>query len=196
MHAFVTSQVPKTQNLSDTLEIIPETSVGIEEVRQIQHFLSRKPIQSDHNTIIIHEAHLLTIPAQNALLKTLEEPPGNSQIYLVTEFADQLLPTVLSRVEIQPENKKNTIKPKDLDKAKQLLDKLVTAKVGERLKLIDEQAFNRETALEFINQLEHLIHADLSLAPLYPKVIETRKYLKANCNVKLSLDHLVLQLPH
>ena len=38
--------------------------------------------------------------AQNALLKILEEPPGNSEIYLVTDQPNQLLPTILSRVQI------------------------------------------------------------------------------------------------
>ena len=101
MHAFLIDSSKLTiDNSFDTLVIKPDISIGIEEVRQIQHFLSRKPTQSDHNTVVIYQAHLLTIPAQNALLKTLEEPPGNSQIYLVTDFPDQLLPTVLSRVQL------------------------------------------------------------------------------------------------
>ncbi len=194
MHAFLSPNKPVLSSAIDTLEIVPETSVGIEEVRQIQHFLSRKPIQSDHNLVIIHQAHLLTIPAQNALLKTLEEPPGQSQIYLVTDFPDQLLPTVLSRVQIINQKTEIKIDGKKLKKTRELLDKLLQAKVRERLKLMDEQNFTRETALEFLNCLEYLIHQDLSLAKHYAQVVETRKYLKANCNIKLSLDNLLLGL--
>ncbi len=191
MHAFLSPSKPDVNSIIDTLEIIPEISIGIEEVRQIQHFLSRKPTQSDHNLVIIHQAHLLTIPAQNALLKTLEEPPGQSQIYLITDFADQLLPTVLSRVQIIDRKTEIKIDAKKLKKTRELLDKLLTAKIGERLKLMDEQNFTRETALDFLDQLEYLIHQDLSLAKLYKSVTETRKYLKANCNIKLCLDNFL-----
>ncbi|MEK7064310.1 MAG: hypothetical protein AAB973_01750, partial [Patescibacteria group bacterium] len=96
MHAFLIHQPPDFPDSPDTLKILPSPSIGIEEVRQIQKFLSRKPIRDDKNTVIVREAHLLTIPAQNALLKTLEEPPGNSLIYLITSSPYSLLPTVLS----------------------------------------------------------------------------------------------------
>ena len=205
MHAFLTqkSKVPvkagsgsagKSQNSMDTLEINPDTSIGIEEVRHIHHFLSRKPIQSDRNIVVIHQAHLLTLPAQNALLKTLEEPPGNSLIYLVTDYPDQLLPTVLSRVQIENRAKSIEFREKDLEKTKKILEALLAAKVGERLKLLEDQAFTRDTALQFLDQLEHIIHHNLALAPLYPLIPETRKFLKANCNLKLVISYLALKL--
>ena len=196
MHAFLTTsyQLPAV-SLTDILVIEPELSIGIDQVRQVQHFLSRKPIQSDRNIVVIRQAHLLTLPAQHALLKTLEEPPGNSQIYLVTDYPDQLLPTVLSRVQLidSPTNPRQT-DAKQLDKTQKLLGKLLAAPVGERLKLMEAQAFTRDTALLFLDQLEQLIHQDLSLAKLYPKMVATRKFLKANCNVKLTLDNLCLVL--
>ena len=190
------------------LEINPDTSIGIEEVRQIQHFLSRKPIQSESNTVIVHQAHLLTVPAQNALLKTLEEPPGNSLIYLVTDFPDQLLPTVLSRVQLENSEKRLEISKRDLEKIRKLLDELLAAGVGERLKLMEAQAFTRETALEFLDQLENIIHSDLSTpsrpsppnlggdhrGSIYKTLVDTRRYLKANCNVKLTMDNFGLNL--
>lgn len=194
MHSFVVTQAPAIPASPDVYQVVPETSIGIAEVRQIQHFLSRKPIQSDQNTVIIQQAHLLTVPAQNALLKTLEEPPSNSQIYLVTNHPDQLLPTVLSRVQVENRDQRSEVSKKDLAKIKKLLEKLLTAKTGERLKLIDDQAFTRETALQFLDQVENLIHQDLSLAHLYAGVADTRKFLKANCNVRLCLDNLVLRI--
>lgn len=202
MHAFISQDSGfKVQGSIDTLEINPDTSIGIEEVRQIQHFLSRKPIQSDQNIVVIHQAHLLTVPAQNALLKTLEEPPGNSLIYLVTDFPDQLLPTVLSRIQLEPSTYHLEPKPKDLEKARKLLEKLLSAKIGERLPIIEAEAFTRETALDFLNNLEHILHNQLysstyNLEPsTYNLICETRKYLKANCNVKLCLDNFALNTP-
>lgn len=199
MHAFVVhSSEFIVHSFVDTLEINPDTSIGIEEVRQIQHFLSRKPIQSDQNIVVIHQAHLLTIPAQNALLKTLEEPPGNSLVYLVTDFPDQLLPTVLSRIQLEPSTYHLEPSPKDLERTKKLLENLLATKVGERLTLIEAEAFTRETALEFLNNLEQILHSQILSGQLstmnYELITTTRKYLKANCNVKLCLDYLCLKL--
>ena len=203
MHAFITTNYqPPTANSPDTLEINPENSIGIEEVRQIQKFLSRKPIRDDKNTVIVREAHLLTIPAQNALLKTLEEPPGNSLIYLITSSPYSLLPTVLSRVQIT--NLPNPPDHPDLSKSQALFSKLKKAEVGERLKILEESEFTRESALAFLDKLEQLIHEQIRVTPfaaadakgvtLFNLIIETRTYLKANCSVKLSLAHLAINL--
>lgn len=190
MHAFLVHHSPDLPDSPDTLKISPDPSIGIDEIRQIQFFLSRKPMQSDHNTVVIHQAHLLTQPAQHALLKTLEEPPEGSLIYLVTSSPYSLLPTILSRVQIT--NLPNHPDLPDLSKSKALLEKLQKNGVGDRLKILEEQEFTRESALAFLDNLEHLIHQDLSLSKIYPVLVDTRKYLKANCNLKLCLSHLAL----
>ncbi len=154
-------------------------------------------MQAERNTIYIVAAHTLTVTAQNALLKTLEEPPGNAEIYLVTEFPDLLLPTVLSRVQIldnvsQPENI-------DISEIKKLVKQIKKAGVGERLELVDDQNFTRESALEFLVKLEYLVHQGITNHELptmnYELIVQTRKYLQANVNVKLAMDNLFLLLP-
>jgi replication-associated recombination protein RarA len=76
------------------------TSIGIEAVRELEQFLSLKvPGQRAINRIIIIEdAHQLTTEAQNALLKTLEEPPKGSLLLLTASHEQALLPTIRSRV--------------------------------------------------------------------------------------------------
>lgn len=69
----------------------------IEEVRTLIASLSRKPYQSKKVSVILPSAELLGQEAQNALLKTLEEPPGETDLYLLTESPEDLLPTVRSR---------------------------------------------------------------------------------------------------
>ena len=204
MHAFLVHQLPDIPDSPDTLKILPNPSIGIEEVRQIQKFLSRKPIRDGKNTVIVTQAHLLTIPAQNALLKTLEEPPGNSLVYLVTPQPDSLLPTILSRVQIT--DLPNPPGHPDLSISLALFSKLQKAGVGERLKILEEQEFTRETALKFLDKLEQLIHEQIRVTPfaaadakgvtLFNLIIETRTYLKANCNLKLCLSHLAINLSH
>lgn len=76
-------------------------AIGIETVRELEHFLSlkipgNKPIA---RIAIIEDSHLLTIEAQNALLKTLEEPPQDTALLLTTAQEQALLPTIRSRLQ-------------------------------------------------------------------------------------------------
>lgn len=74
-------------------------AIGIETIRELEHFLSLKVPSSlaIHRIVVIEDADLLTIEAQNAFLKTLEEPPAGT-IFILTSSHDQsLLPTVRSR---------------------------------------------------------------------------------------------------
>ena len=74
-------------------------AIGIEVIRELEHFLSLKvPSTADyHRAIIIQDSHKLTAEAQNALLKTLEEPPVGTIIVLTADHALSLLPTIRSR---------------------------------------------------------------------------------------------------
>ena len=68
----------------------------IEQIRQITHFLTRQPLKSDRQVVIIEDAHLMSEAPANALLKTLEEP-GNGTIILIAPSTDSLLTTIVSR---------------------------------------------------------------------------------------------------
>ena len=71
----------------DILEIDGASNTGVDDVRSLQDGIKYKPIKSRNKVIIIDEVHMLTEPAFNALLKTLEEPPPNTIfIFATTEF--------------------------------------------------------------------------------------------------------------
>lgn len=76
-----------------------EKSISIEKVRELEHFLSRKVPGDGRRVVIIEDAHLLGVEAQNALLKTLEEPPANTTLLLTVAHAQALLPTIQSRTQ-------------------------------------------------------------------------------------------------
>jgi len=81
------------EKLPDKKEII------VEQVRnKIVNDVYVAPATGDYKIYIINDAHLLNIAAQNALLKTLEEPPKYVVIILITNNEKALLTTVLSRV--------------------------------------------------------------------------------------------------
>ncbi len=76
-----------------------EKTIKVDDVRKIHPFLANKSFDGDMNIAVIHDAHTMTVQAQNALLKVLEEPPDNSSILLLSENLS-LLATVLSRCRI------------------------------------------------------------------------------------------------
>jgi len=71
--------------------------IRIDRVRNLGSFFKYAPVEGRHRVVIINDAHLMNIPAQNALLKTLEEPPPGRVLVLISAKPAALLPTVRSR---------------------------------------------------------------------------------------------------
>ncbi len=74
------------------------TDVLIEQVRDLIAQLGIRPSRSPRRVAIIDDAETLNLPAQNALLKTLEEPPGQTIIFMITSSERALLDTIRSRM--------------------------------------------------------------------------------------------------
>ena len=73
-------------------------SIGVEDVRnQINDTIAVRPYNGGYKIYIVDEAEKMTVQAQNALLKTIEEPPSYAVILLLTANEDAFLPTILSR---------------------------------------------------------------------------------------------------
>ena len=66
-------------------------------MRELESFLNLTPYEGARKVVIVDGAELMNIPAANALLKTLEEPPADSMLLLLTANEDALLPTIRSR---------------------------------------------------------------------------------------------------
>jgi DNA polymerase-3 subunit gamma/tau len=81
----------------DVIEIDGASNRGIDEVRALRDNARYAPARGRRKVYIIDEVHMLTEPAFNALLKTLEEPPAHVVFVLATTEARRLPPTILSR---------------------------------------------------------------------------------------------------
>lgn len=71
--------------------------IKIDQIRELQRDLALRPFEAPKKACIIEAADRLNPAAGNALLKTLEEPPGNALLILLTANSDGVLPTVISR---------------------------------------------------------------------------------------------------
>lgn len=81
----------------DLYEIDAASNRGIDDVRALREAVHTLPFRSPYKVYIIDEAHMLTTPAFNALLKTLEEPPKHIVFILATTDLEKLPETVVSR---------------------------------------------------------------------------------------------------
>ncbi|MBI2373567.1 MAG: DNA polymerase III subunit delta' [Deltaproteobacteria bacterium] len=84
--------------LSDVYVLDPDgDSIKVDDVREATRMLHIAPLEGPHKVLVVRDAERMNPSAQNALLKTLEEPPGRARIILTSSVPDALLVTVLSR---------------------------------------------------------------------------------------------------
>ena len=92
-----------------------KASIQVDAVRKAISEIYIKPLISDKKVIVIHDAHLMTKGAQNALLKAIEEPPSYVVFFLLCDSVSPILPTIISRVS------KIDIPPLDVSTLKQIV---------------------------------------------------------------------------
>ena len=83
----------------DLVEIDAASNRGIDDIRALRDAVRFVPMQGRYKTYIIDETHMLTPPAFNALLKTLEEPPPHVVFILATTELDKMPATIVSRTQ-------------------------------------------------------------------------------------------------
>lgn len=88
----------------DRLLVEPEEAgkaIRIDTVRQLADFMGQTAQQGGRKVVILHPADAMNLSAGNALLKSLEEPPAETYLLLVTDQPSRLLPTIRSRCQVQ-----------------------------------------------------------------------------------------------
>jgi DNA polymerase-3 subunit delta' len=77
-----------------------KTAISVDQIRELQSKVKVKPFQEGVRICFIDEAQLMNPQAQNALLKTLEEPPSHTLFFLLADNTSSLLPTIISRCQL------------------------------------------------------------------------------------------------
>ena len=77
-----------------------KSTIGVNSIRALIEEINKKPFEGDKKVIIIYDSDKMTVQAQNAFLKTIEEPPKNVTILLLCENIEVILDTIKSRCQI------------------------------------------------------------------------------------------------
>ena len=154
----------------------------IEDVReQLLETVDLKPFQYEKKIYIIEKADTLNIQSQNALLKTLEEPPAHAVFLLLAERAEAFLPTILSRVvvmKIRPLSAETIadylMQAGHLAEESHILSAYAQGRIGQALELVEDEGF-REMRQDILGKLEVLPSMSEGDAYLLAKDLEGYK---------------------
>lgn len=168
-----------------------EKAIGIQDIRELQKGIYLKPVRSEIKGILIDATNAITIEAQNALLKTLEEAPEDTIIIMQVMSAEEILPTILSRCKIiELKSKKEII---DVSKFIKILS---SNGVGEKLKLAQDLAKDKNESLDFLENL--IIGGRKNLVENYRIIKMVQKFhtiiKTTNVNLRLALENLFINL--
>ncbi|HEY3308667.1 MAG TPA: DNA polymerase III subunit delta' [Desulfuromonadaceae bacterium] len=242
------------------IEPLPDKrDISIDQLREMQRELALRPYEAPRKACLVEPAERMSVNAANSLLKTLEEPPGNAIIILISENAGMLLPTIRSRCQLvrfaplSPEHVRQALERAGMDTAsaailapmaggsvqraleldnESLVEKqelllkhlsgLKVGNIGSIFNAAEELSGNRDETLEILDMLLSISRDIIYLvagsneiinAPIRPAlesmarrlnldralqvtadVIETRRAVQRNANVKLALDHLFIKM--
>ncbi len=181
------------------LLIEEKDSIGIEDAKNFQREMMYRPFQESFQIGIIHNSEKLTIEAQNALLKTLEETSKFSIYILCVNNERNLLPTIRSRARIIYNN--------SLDKEIPEITTVLEEDLLTKFEMIEDAYGKKESAIDFINSVEEVLRAkfeinikngnidgskrDLESLRIVQK---SRDRIVANCNRRLTLESMIIQL--
>ena len=203
-HGSSDSRLTKAEKLTktklvpspDTLILEPDPSITIKQVRQLEQFLSKKSYGTGQKIALIIKAHLLTLPAQHAMLKTLEEPPANSKIILLAPNPNQLLDTIISRCQIITLTTTDSLNQDQLQTQQDLFTTIITSNLSKRITFASSYGKSKLEALDFCQlQLTFLKPNIQTHAKVIAAIIVTIQQLNSNVNPKLALESLLFKYP-
>lgn len=193
-------------NKAKTLKNSNET-IGIEEARTLQSKLYLKPLKGKSKAVVVKVTQGITPEAQNALLKSLEEPPQNTIIIITIPTIRLLLPTILSRCKIIYLDFKQVYSNETLKQQQQQFNNLLQFSIGKRLKFAQDLIKDKDNTLNWIELSIAALRQELTIQNKHKISLEQintslRELLKTytiisttNANLRLVLENLLLSLP-
>lgn len=182
---------PLNVNNPDHLHINQDSGWGIEVIRTIPRFLSIRSLKYKNKVVIIHDAQKLRSEAQNALLKSLEEPGKDNYFVLTCNNTRSLLPTIISRSHlVKLRRHKSELVASDI---------IIPPEDAQRaLSLADSLGLSKEQILPFLEKQLELHQQKLTREPsaqalhLINNLVKSIQMIKANVDPFAALDWFFL----
>jgi DNA polymerase III delta prime subunit len=188
---------------ADFLSVEPadkKQSIGIDKTRKLKEWFSVKPYSSPNKFAVIKDADLLTVEAQNSILKLLEEPNDNCFLALTLSNPSNLLPTVLSRCE--------TIQDKKLVRSSEDSN-FMTLSRTQQFKFIEE-LFSEKNSIEQNKNIKTFLfnllstlqkqlekdHLNTKLRQNIDLVDQTSIMISGNTSKRLALENMVINMKY
>ena len=185
----------------DSTFIDKEKSIGIEDVRIVLPSFYISPRSSPGRAVIFYNFDKATPEAQNALLKSFEEPPPHTYMIAETQSVDQILPTLSSRSQVISLINQT---PSPKDSQLKNLQILIQSKPGAKISFITDHIKTRQDALQFIDDSiislrSGIVSSSLQidkkgLASILSRFTKARNFTDGNVNFRLTLEVLLLGL--
>ncbi len=204
----------QTKNNPDFHLIEGEKSIKIAQIKELKEKVSLKPFSAEAVVVLINEAEKMTLPAQNSLLKVLEEPPQSSRIILTAPNGKNLLPTIASRCQTIHLSDKKAPDQLIIDSQAPIFNSLLSSSPGQKILMVEKYSQNQEQALEFCqNQiffLRELLRQKIQdskknhrqnnlgvkqIAKIIHNLQKSLILLKSNVNPRLLIENLLISYP-
>lgn len=190
-------------NHPDVLYFSSDSKLGILEARKIKEHFSLKPYSAKGRAVVLEDASVLTIEAQNALLKTLEELPSEAILILGATSDSKFLPTILSRCQIiylNPHSTSDVDNPEYLSLQKDI-ETLLNSSLEERFayieKLKDREGFFLALVQYFHQNLHsHIESGNSDYQKFIKELLQAEKWTNQNVNIRAILEYLMLVMPN
>ncbi len=196
--------------------------IKISKIREAQNFLNLKPYQGTFKIVIVEDAEKMNQEAQSCFLKTLEEPKGQTIIFLVSSKPDLLLSTITSRCQTVKffKSKDTPVNKKKLEREKEILNglfKVLNLGLAEKFQYVKSINFDEqdagEIALVLQKYLRHVLLVKVGVekseeidkpflefsverlqSALNAIELATEKISFTNANSKLALEVMLMQI--
>lgn len=180
------------KNHPDVLWIEGE-KLNVEKAKEIREFLSLRPYQASLRAVIVINGQDMNHFIQNALLKSLEEPVGESLIIIGTPTEEVLLPTILSRCHLIFLT--STAAPR-ITKFDKKIEELISSSLQKRFQIIEKIDEKKELIFAMTSYFREkaLESPSVQSIQILKDLIETEKMVKQNVSPRALLEYLMLKL--
>lgn len=180
---------------SDNLDILvfEDEKIGIAQIKQLIKHLSTKPFGQTPKSVVILNGNNISPDAQNALLKTLEEPPGESIILIGIDAENKLLPTVLSRCQVidLPPSLASHLKGVNVNID---IEKLFDATIEEKFEIIEKSSDREKLLSDFIESYRQKALSGNAASEFLEELLQAQIWKESNVNIRTILEYLMLKL--